>query len=55
MERFVKTYHTVYRYMDYEINRDVKKRNLTIISVSIMSDGRGGIFASVVFEKGGDV
>jgi hypothetical protein len=40
--------------MEFEINRDAEKHNLTIISVSIMSDGHGGIFASVVFEKGGE-
>jgi hypothetical protein len=40
--------------MDYEINRDAEKCNLTIISVSIMRDGCGGIIASVVFEKGGE-
>lgn len=54
MKRFVKTFHISLNKLDNEINETARKRSLTIISVSIMSDGRGNVIASVVFEKGGE-
>jgi hypothetical protein len=53
MKRFVKIFKGYTNEVENEINEIARKRNLIIVSIST-SINQGILFATVVFEKGGE-